>query len=502
MNTKFSFLRTHQNALLDKIPMQYENTRLKGMLLWHSTGSGKTITAICMCLREMLYKDVIGKIFVLTPKSIQNNFKSDMEKLQELLDNDGFERLRLTSIIEYLAYNSDGIKDGILDIENSTNTYIVIDEAHNLFNGIINESSRALRIYAYLKVFCIDCRIYLLSGTPIVNGIRELAACLNILIKPLLLRKGAVKQFFVNEDDLQDKDITPEQFIVKYFKPETKGFVSYYNSGENVQEYQSTHPVYLGTKIEMCEMTSEEYETFYIEYLKEISKFNMMRQYSQKGADIDVILSKTLSRMACNTQSKVNILLNNIAQTKGQTMIYSQFTNDYGIGLIEQNLRKVGYKTYQEQYKPGFGYAIITGDIKFEDRKKIQDIFNSKENIDGDIIRILFISSAGAEGLDLKRIQHVHIFEPYWNNARVLQLIGRSVRYLSHEDIENKSVQAYVYISVYGNAAQTTDSWVYDIANRKQKEVELLMDSLKMQSLESPDEVVQLKKVDDAVMLF
>ena len=45
------------------------------------------------------------------------------------------------------------------------------------------------------------------------------------------------------------------------------------------------------------------------------------------------------------------------------------------------------------------------------------------------------ISPAGAEGLTLISTRQVHIMEPYWNQSRLDQVIGRAIRYCSHKDL-------------------------------------------------------------------
>ena len=94
-------------------------------------------------------------------------------------------------------------------------------------------------------------------------------------------------------------------------------------------------------------------------------------------------------------------------------------------------------------------YAVISGNVDIENRQKIQKIFNSNKNKHGEIIDTLLISSTGAEGLDLKNIRRVHIFEPYWNYGRIEQIISRAVRINSHIALspEEKNVQPYIYIS-------------------------------------------------------
>jgi superfamily II DNA/RNA helicase len=48
-------------------------------------------------------------------------------------------------------------------------------------------------------------------------------------------------------------------------------------------------------------------------------------------------------------------------------------------------------------------------------------------------IRVLFISGAGSEGVDLKNTTDVILLEPSWNQAREAQVVGRAARFKSHE---------------------------------------------------------------------
>ena len=58
---------------------------------------------------------------------------------------------------------------------------------------------------------------------------------------------------------------------------------------------------------------------------------------------------------------------------------------------------------------------------------------------------MLFISKAGGEGLDLKGVRHVIIMEPAWNQATEEQVIGRAIRYKSHEHLDAKDRVVNVY---------------------------------------------------------
>jgi hypothetical protein len=61
------------------------------------------------------------------------------------------------------------------------------------------------------------------------------------------------------------------------------------------------------------------------------------------------------------------------------------------------------------------------------------------------------ITSAGAEGINLKNTRYVHVMEPYWHPVRVEQVIGRARRICSHNKLpqELQTVQVFIYISVF-----------------------------------------------------
>lgn len=104
-------------------------------------------------------------------------------------------------------------------------------------------------------------------------------------------------------------------------------------------------------------------------------------------------------------------------------------------------------------------FAVIRGGLTQESRKRIQDIMTSPDNRHGEVISLVLVSSVGAEGLDFKAIRHVHILEPYWNWARIMQIQYRGIRNDSHKSlpIAEKNVKTYVYCAVPPRPADATD---------------------------------------------
>lgn len=106
-------------------------------------------------------------------------------------------------------------------------------------------------------------------------------------------------------------------------------------------------------------------------------------------------------------------------------------------------------------------YALWTGTETPEQRSAIQKEFNKMENMYGQKCLILLITQSGAEGISLKNVRQVHIMEPYWNNVRINQVVGRARRIKSHVNLpeDQRNVKVFNYIIKYTNS-QKNGTWI------------------------------------------
>lgn len=74
-------------------------------------------------------------------------------------------------------------------------------------------------------------------------------------------------------------------------------------------------------------------------------------------------------------------------------------------------------------------YGEFTGQMKHKEREQMVRDYNEGK------LRALLISAAGGEGLDLKKTSLMQLLDPHWNAERGNQVIGRGVRYQSHEGL-------------------------------------------------------------------
>jgi hypothetical protein len=139
---------------------------------------------------------------------------------------------------------------------------------------------------------------------------------------------------------------------------------------------------------------------------------------------------------------------------------------------------------------------------KLKEIKEIvgNDIENHKCNLSGDYMKTLMITRSGSEGISLKNVRSVHILEPYWNNIRLEQVIGRANRTNSHKDLplNSRNFRAYNYLTIFSNQQKkdmsqiikkvdkllSTDETIKAIADKKSKLISGFLQNLKNASID------------------
>ena len=127
-----------------------------------------------------------------------------------------------------------------------------------------------------------------------------------------------------------------------------------------------------------------------------------------------------------------------------------------------------GYKNYKVNGEGNKRFALWTGDERLSMKEEIKFTFNKKENFNGSKIKILLGTPSIKEGVSLLRVEQVHILEPYWNMSRLLQIIGRAIRFCSHKDLPSakRQVEVFLYLATY-SGVETVDQKIWSMAKRK-----------------------------------
>ena len=237
---------------------------------------------------------------------------------------------------------------------------------------------------------------------------------------------------------------------------------------------------------------AEEYETVLERNISELSKGNLTLEQSE------IFNLHTLS-------PKFVKILENIYETPGLVFGYSQFKAAEGVGIFSKVLEMNGYtpfstrdttntlevdkmvryyidddtqwktgkvKAIGEQHVELYGvdvsiekekvflckFTTWAGETSIEDRQAILNLFNQSSNKYGQQCLILLGTSAISEGISLKYVRQVHIFEPYWNEIRVKQVIGRARRFRSHVELpeDQRNVEVFNYFTSFSDKQKSS----------------------------------------------
>ena len=218
---------------------------------------------------------------------------------------------------------------------------------------------------------------------------------------------------------------------------------------------------------------------------------------------------------------KYAAIIEKIRASPGPALVYSQFKTLEGLGIFAAALRvserylpldiqkvdgqwSIPPALLSEEAKGRPRYILYTGDQELEKRRLLLQLYNADisslppklsaqcaellgdapDNRDGRVCRVFMITQSGAEGISLFNTRQVHIMEPYWNNVRLQQVIGRAIRLCSHMNLawEERTVDVFTYLSVFTESQKgqskeimksdkymTTDQVIFDIATKKQE---------------------------------
>ena len=196
-----------------------------------------------------------------------------------------------------------------------------------------------------------------------------------------------------------------------------------------------------------------------------------------------------------NSSPKFVRIIFNILKTKGTVMIYSNYVNMEGLQLLKVYLSFFGFididqdsefdknklESDKKLSKDGLRYCEFHGGIEKDVRKLNKEIFNKSENKYGKYCKIIMISPAGAEGINLNNVRQVHITEPYWNEVRIEQVIGRALRFCQHKDLplDERKVDVFRYKMVRKSSKETTDEKMESISRKKNNLLLSFMEAVK-----------------------
>lgn len=386
-------LRDHQKHVCKYL----QKNRTKGLVLFHSVGSGKTITAITM-IRCILQKKRDRKIFVITPTSLVENFNKEVEKVGVKFG----ENVKVYSHGTFVRKVRNGgpgfCKDAVL----------IIDEAHN-FKAKIRKAE-GKNVKTLMEATSVAKQVFLLTATPIQNRASEFTNLYAMISK----KEHEVSKLYQKFDEATPSELEKMlQNKISYFKnssTEDYPSVTYHDI-----EFRMT-PTYYKMYMEVEEDQSDVFRSMY--NTKDLTVFLNGVRRAVNSIDGNITTPKI--------EWAIKHIKRSVAQGK-KVLMYSTWLRS-GLELIGERLNDLGIE-----------WVEVNGKMTPLQRKRAVNKYNRDEAL------VMFVSSAGAEGLDLKGTRSIIILEPHWNNEKIKQVVGRGVRYRSHADLPSKDRHVDIY---------------------------------------------------------
>jgi hypothetical protein len=403
------------------------------------------------------------------------------------------------------------------DCLHSNKTLIIIDEVQRLVSeGGSNYDILFSTLFIYARSF-IDgkptTKVVLMTATPVHNTPHQMALMMNLIRGRLMLPRKSVSktgaglgfnECFIDQNKIELKN----PLLLKYA---LSGYVSYLKGGSTQgYPYRRNHVV-------LHKMGSVQYNQYKDRLAEDIEKLLKEKGNIKSGIfdDDEKIKSRNIYRNSGNISvcafpsykgsnqeaefkkiikdgkfgdfsSKLKAIGDRILNSKGTIFVYSAYVRraltpliyyleSHGfefIGKNEGHNQKPSTLSSKKKLRYGIWSGTLYSDFKKEKEKKhytipedesefrskMKYLFNSKENVDGSVCKVIIGNIT--EGVSFMRVHEIHLIEPWWNESKMEQIIGRGIRYQSHADmpLDQQYVDVFYHCSVFPNYPNKDES--------------------------------------------
>jgi superfamily II DNA or RNA helicase len=454
-------LKDHQKLVYNHIKKN------RGLIVVHSVGSGKTLTAVAAA-QSFLDSHPSGTVNIITPVSLQGNFKKE-------IIGAGFdpEDPRL----KFFTY------EGFVNARDAAEvqckkSMLIIDEAHNLRNA------KTLRAGALTDCAHEADKVLLLTATPLINKPYDIMSLLK-MADPKVEPVGEKTFNAMFADSLKVDSAFKKTFgcKVSFFAPSACQRSQDYPRVEYKNEYFEMNPTFL-----------KKYKAL------EANQQDLLPEHLQQRFEKDPTKFYTGLRIAANSleyenSQKIKYVVDAVKKhPRKKFVLFSHFL-EAGSRMLQKLLDDAGVK-----------WVKVDGSMSKGQRDKAVALYNSDNPGEKPEIQVMMISTAGAEGLDLKRTGYVMLLDAGWNENEAAQVIGRAVRYKSHESLPEKDrvvgvvrlymVKPHEYkilqrsgnpldVPINEKILSSVDLYLQVMGLRKQEVIDKFLDKLKAVSIES-----------------
>lgn len=305
---------------------KYMERDVRGLLVYHGLGSGKTRTGV-FTMNSNSDRDVI----IMIPASLRGRWINEVRNF----------KTNPNQRVTYVSYNASNFVDQVKRIRSLNGKLIIVDESHIFFQNVISGSAvQAMDVYESLER-AKDIKFLFLTGTPISGDPFELVPMFNLLKGKMKTGRGrsltlfpSIREEFWNAfTSLSGNSIKN----VEVFKERIIGLVSYYKGLKD--DYRYVIPENLGKKLIELPMGDIQWGT-YLRIRREEARIEQIYKYKTtafKEAEYKKAQRKSSgtykvgSRMVSNFSvgTKIEEIYDAIVPRKGIVIDWSSALSQY-----------------------------------------------------------------------------------------------------------------------------------------------------------------------------
>ncbi len=484
---------------------------------------------------EIPYPGRIQKVFVLSSsKKAGKVFRKELKKMYPEIFNDPFNpgsaskynktamKNYITHLWTYQFFNQQIRKKNKAYFNNSL---FIVDEAHNL----IPQSEAGQKYAQYNRIKNLfntlpNRKVVLLTGTPLVNDPSDIVPLMQLILPPDALVWDTVLD--------ASGSLDPE--FVKEFVEETRGKISYLKQSPNVvrsEEMGTLEEPFSHFKLTRLTMSSFQTRalknaathddddpdateseadddpdpggirdvagnkksqaslmawpgpddeplvgTSGYQYCTQKNKNDEVQFTSRFISQITTEGSMDLSKLK-KYSCKYAYLLKSLKKAKGPIFAYCRLIINGGVKTLELLLKQMGYSKFDGQKTPGKRFLSFTGTNP--PSESTLQTFNSKENKEGKLCKLIIGSRAASEVYTFKSLVEEIVITPFWNNLEIQQALARGIRLDSHPYTPDAVVKIVKLAAVPNDATPSHDLRIYKIAEDRDISNKKLEDLIK-----------------------
>lgn len=466
----------------------------KNMLVYHGLGSGKTCTSIVIIETLKHHSSEQLDVLVVCPASIRHQYIDEFKKCPTSVRSsydvavpdmmtryDRIAKTRMLTDMELRKYDAlkkkyYSSKENVLKnnniqvlsydkmmqtkfinelLSNGRKKLIVIDEVQNFVSETSDRFKNFELLMFQLHQRNLLHRLFLMTATPIINYPNDIGMIMKLLDPTNTNIHYAREQFMEaysrNRDALSDI---------------LRSHVTYISGGNPnafpfkriiVREHlmsDSQHELYIQELVKIYQKRKEQRD--FIQFVDTMeadtvhdrmpAEMSNMRRLCNSSRLVEGFVNSEFESFAPKLYSIVMDILSSVDKT---TFVFSsQIVGS--IDIMERALKEYGYRQWTPNApEDGKNYFVWIGDTDKTLAESARDVFNSKDNIHGRRIKVIFGSKTVSEGITFKNVSILHVVDSWWNNALIKQVIARCVRFGSHCDMYDSESSSIPTVTVY-----------------------------------------------------